>query len=223
MAVKRKVLTFQVLCRLWPRLPLMTTPSMTSLPYPILLASSSPARRQLLQRLQFPFVCASPNIDETPLIGESINALVRRLSKAKAYALASQHPDSLIIGSDQALSLDEEILGKPGSHEAALQQLQRLSGRSVTFYTGLCLLNTASGHCQLGAESYTVSFRTLKPDAIERYLLAEQPYGCAGSFKAEGLGISLFERFDGRDPNSLIGLPLMALVDFLGNEGIAIP
>lgn len=121
------------------------------------------------------------------------------------------------------MSLDEEILGKPGSHEAARQQLLRLSGRSVTFHTGLCLLNTASGRCQLSAETYTVSFRTLKPDAIERYLLAEQPYGCAGSFKSEGLGISLFEHFQGRDPNSLIGLPLMALVDFLGNEDIAIP
>lgn len=196
---------------------------MPTLPQPLLLASSSPARRQLLQRLQLSFTCASPDIDETALIDEGIDTMVSRLSKAKAYALADQHPGTLIIGSDQALSLDDKILGKPGSHEAARQQLQQLSGRSVTFYTGLCLLNTASGHCQLGTETYSVSFRTLKPDAIERYLLAEQPYDCAGSFKSEGLGISLFECFDGRDPNSLIGLPLMALVDFLSKEGIAIP
>jgi len=196
---------------------------MPNLPCPLLLASSSPARRQLLEQLQLPFICASPDIDETPEPGETISEMVSRLSRAKAHALARQHPDTLIIGSDQALSLDGNILGKPGSHEGASQQLQQLSGRSVTFYTGLCLLNTASGHCQLTVETFNVSFRPLSPNSIERYLQAEQPYGCAGSFKSEGLGIALFERFDGRDPNSLIGLPLMALVDFLAGEGIAIP
>jgi MAF protein len=192
-------------------------------PLPLLLASSSPARRQLLERLQLPFSCASPNIDEAPYPEESISNLVSRLSEAKARALAAQYPTALIIGSDQALSLDGRIMGKPGNHERALAQLGQLSGRNVTFYTGLCLLNTQTGHCQLTVEPFTVYFRHLQPAAIERYLLAEQPYGCAGSFKAEGLGISLFERFEGRDPNSLIGLPLMALIDFLGVEGIALP
>lgn len=192
-------------------------------PSPLLLASSSPARRQLLERLQLPFICVSPDIDETPQTGESISNLVSRLSKAKAQALADQHPATLIIGSDQALSLDEEILGKPGNHECANHQLQKLSGRSVTFHTGLCLLNTATGRCQLITETFNVSFRTLSPTTIERYLLADQPYNCAGSFKAEGLGIALFERFEGRDPNSLIGLPLMALVDFLQAEGVVLP
>lgn len=196
---------------------------MPDLPLPLLLASSSPARRQLLERLQLPFTCASPDIDETAQTGEPVSALVSRLSQTKAQALAVQHPDTLIIGSDQALELDGDILGKPGNHEGARQQLQRLSGRSVTFYTGLCLLNTASDRCQLTVETFTVSFRPLNLDSIERYLRADQPYACAGSFKSEGLGIALFERFEGRDPNSLIGLPLMALVDFLAGEGITIP
>lgn len=196
---------------------------MPSLSPALLLASSSPARRQLLARLQHPFTCASPNIDETPRAGESIHDLVSRLSQSKARALANQHPNTLIIGSDQALSLDGEILGKPGDHERACQQLQRMSGRTVAFHTGLCLLNTANGRCHLTTEIFYVSFRPLSAVTIERYLLADQPYDCAGSFKSEGLGIALFERFDGRDPNSLIGLPLMALVDFLQTEGIALP
>lgn len=192
-------------------------------PLPLLLASSSPARRQLLEKLGLPFHCASPDIDESPLPGEDIASLVRRLSTAKARALAATHPDSLIIGSDQALGLDDDILGKPGSHEKAVLQLTRLSGRKVTFHTGLCLLNTRTGHPQTTAETFTVYFRPLQADTIERYLQQDQPYGCAGSFKAEGLGITLFERFEGRDPNSLIGLPLMALVDFLLAEGIQLP
>lgn len=196
---------------------------MPDLPCPLLLASSSPARRELLQRLGLPFSCSSPDIDETPRPGETAFALVRRLSEAKARALSAQHPGSLIIGSDQALSLDGEILGKPSTHENAFAQLSRLSGRSATFLTGLCLLNTATGSCHLTSEPFTVQFRDLTPEAIERYLQADRPYGCAGSFKAESLGIALFTEFQGRDPNSLIGLPLMALVDFLQAEGIAIP
>jgi MAF protein len=196
----------------------MTTPCP-----PLLLASSSPARRQLLERLGLPFDCQSPDIDESPLPGEDVRALVRRLSEAKARALAARHPGHLIIGSDQALSLDGDLLGKPGSHERAARQLERLSGREVTFHTGLCLLNTASGTCQLTAEPFTVRFRRLSAGAIERYLQQDQPYGCAGSFKAESLGITLFQSFEGRDPNSLVGLPLMALVDFLLAEGLALP
>lgn len=190
---------------------------------PLLLASSSPARRNLLCRLGLPFATSSPDIDETALPGEDAIHLTRRLSEAKAQALAPHHPNTLIIGSDQALTLDDDILGKPGSHELAREQLTRLSGRTVTFHTGLCLLNTRSGHCQITVEPFEVSFRPLRADQIERYLQTDQPYGCAGSFKSEALGITLFERFQGRDPNSLVGLPLMALVDFLLAEGLALP
>lgn len=188
----------------------------------LLLASSSPARRELLARLGLPFGTARPEVDETPLPGEDAAALAHRLSEAKARALADRHA-GLIIGSDQALTVDGLILGKPGNHEKAVEQLQRLSGRTVTFHTGLCLLNSRTGRCQVVVEPFQVSVRPLDPAAIERYLRAEQPYGCAGSFKAEGLGITLFQRFDGRDPNSLIGLPLMALTDLLANEGIFLP
>lgn len=190
---------------------------------PLLLASSSPARRQLLERLCLPFGCQAPDIEEAALPGEAVEGLVLRLSEAKARALAPAYPDHLVIGSDQALCLDGDILGKPGSPERARAQLARLSGRQVTFHTGLCLLNTASGRCQLTREEYRVHFRPLDPGTIARYVERDQPWGCAGSFKAEGLGITLFNRFEGRDPNSLIGLPLMALVDFLLAEGITLP
>jgi MAF protein len=190
---------------------------------PLLLASSSPARRKLLLRLGLPFQIGSPDIDETPLPGETIFQMVQRLSEAKARALAPRHTKALIIGSDQALLFDDQILGKPGNHSKARDQLNRLSGQEVTFYTGLCLLNSATGHCQLAVEAFKVAFRELSPATIERYLQADEPYQCAGSFKAEGLGIALFKSFEGRDPNSLVGLPLMALVDFLLNEGIQVP
>lgn len=190
---------------------------------PLLLASSSPARRQLLQRLQIGFTVASPDIDETACPGETVEDLVLRLSEAKARALADAYPGHLIIGSDQALTLDGEILGKPGTPAGARLQLQRLSGRQVTFHTGLCLLNTASGRCQLAREEYAVHFRDLDASSIARYVDRDEPWGCAGSFKAEGLGITLFRSFTGRDPNSLVGLPLMALVDFLLAEGMQLP
>ncbi|HQV41315.1 MAG TPA: nucleoside triphosphate pyrophosphatase [Moraxellaceae bacterium] len=196
---------------------------MPQLPFPLLLASSSPARRVLLSRLNLIFSSSSPDIDEATQPGESAIHLTRRLSEAKARALAADNPNTLIIGSDQALTLDDEILGKPGNHERAQQQLAHLSGRTVTFHTGLCLLNTQSGHCQVTVEPFEVSFRQLGAEQIERYLKVDEPYGCAGSFKSETLGITLFERFNGRDPNSLIGLPLMALVDFLLAEGIILP
>lgn len=190
---------------------------------PLLLASSSAARRQLLARLGLAFTCASPDIDEAPLPGEAAEALAGRLSRAKAEALAATHPHHLIIGSDQALEVEGRILGKPGDFARARQQLQLLSGREVTFHTGLCLLDSGSGRCRLTVEPYTVAFRDLDAATIERYLRAEEPWGCAGSFKSEGLGIALFRHFSGRDPNSLVGLPLMALVDFLACEGIALP
>lgn len=196
---------------------------MPALAPPLILASSSAARRELLSRLGLAFDSQSPDLDETPRPGEGVDALVRRLSAAKAQALAGRFPRHLIIGSDQALSLDGDILGKPGSHERAREQLQRLSGRAATFHTGLCLYNSATQTQQLTVETYTVHVRELAANAIERYLQHDQPYGCAGSFKAESLGISLFHRFEGRDPNSLIGLPLMALVDMLQAEGLALP
>lgn len=196
---------------------------MPDTPLPLLLASSSAARRGLLARLQVPFRHASPDIDETPCPGETVQELVLRLSEAKARALAPRHPGHLIIGSDQALALDGEILGKPGTPERARAQLARLSGRSATFHTGLCLLNSGSGRHQLTREEYTVHFRELDAGTIDRYVARDEPLGCAGSFKAEGLGIALFRGFEGRDPSSLIGLPLMALVDFLQQEGLQLP
>lgn len=196
---------------------------MPPVPPPLVLASSSPARRALLERLRLPFMAEAPEIDESPLAGEDAAGLARRLSEAKARALTARHPGALVIGSDQALSLDGRLLGKPGSHEAATVQLRQLSGRSVTFQTGLCLLNARAGRARTIVEPFTVHFRRLDDAAIERYLRADTPYGCAGSFKSEALGIALFTGFEGRDPSSLVGLPLMALVDLLREEGMAIP
>ncbi|WP_028694941.1 Maf family protein [Pseudomonas cremoricolorata] len=190
---------------------------------PLLLASSSPYRRELLQRLQLPFTCASPNIDEQRLENESPETLVRRLAMDKAKALAARHPEHLIIGSDQVAVLDDQVLGKPHTAERACEQLLAASGRSVTFLTGLALLNTRSGECQVDCVPFTVNFRALDRARIERYIQAEQPLDCAGSFKAEGLGISLFQSTSGNDATSLIGLPLIRLVDMLLHEQVRIP
>lgn len=190
---------------------------------PLILASSSPYRRQLLQRLNLPFSHQSPSIDETPKPGESANELVLRLASEKAMTVAENNPYALIIGSDQVAVLDEKILSKPGNAETALQQLSACSGRSVTFLTGLCLLNSQSGRQQQLVEPFTVHFRELTQDQLERYIQIEQPFDCAGSFKMEGLGISLFERLEGDDPNSLIGLPLIQLVKLLNKEGVILP
>lgn len=187
---------------------------------PIILASSSPYRRQLLQRLALPFQWASPAINETPLPDEDAPQLVARLSEQKARALAAQYPSHLIIASDQAATLNNSILGKPGNHSNAVSQLSRCSGSTIRFYTGLVLLNTDTGKLQQAVEPFAVRFRKLEQGSIERYLLAEKPYDCAGSFKAEGLGIALFQQLSGNDPNSLIGLPLIRLVEFLANENI---
>ena len=190
---------------------------------PLLLASSSPYRRELLARLRHPFNWAVPAIDETARPGESPEALVRRLAEAKARALSGEYPAHLIIGSDQVAVLGERILGKPHDFERARNQLLAASGASVTFLTGLALLNSASGQCQVEVVPFTVHFRQLDEDRISRYLQAEQPYDCAGSFKAEGLGISLFRATEGEDVTSLVGLPLIRLVAMLDREGIAIP
>ena len=190
---------------------------------PLLLASSSVYRRELLARLRLPFNCSSPNIDESHRPGESALELVKRLSLEKARALADSHPQHLIIGSDQVAVLNGEIIGKPHTFDQARQQLLNASGASVTFLTGLTLLNSQTGNYQTDCTPFTVHMRTLSPEQIERYLLAEQPYDCAGSFKAEGLGVSLFQRTEGDDATSLVGLPLIRLVDMLLAEGVEIP
>ncbi|MCU1729085.1 Maf-like protein [Pseudomonas sp. 7P_10.2_Bac1] len=190
---------------------------------PLLLASSSVYRRDLLSRLRLPFICSSPDIDESHRPGESAIELVKRLSLQKAQALAASHPAHLIIGSDQVAVLNDQIIGKPHTFDKARQQLLNASGASVSFLTGLTLLNSQTGHYQTDCVPFTVHMRTLSAEQIERYLHAEQPYDCAGSFKAEGLGVSLFQRTEGDDATSLVGLPLIRLVDMLLAQGVAIP
>ena len=190
---------------------------------PLLLASSSVYRRELLARLRLPFVCSSPDIDESHRPQEPAIELVKRLAREKAQALAGIFPDHLIIGSDQVAVLGERIIGKPHTFENARDQLLAASGASVTFLTGLALLNSQTGHCQVDCVPFTVHMRTLDQASIERYLHAEQPYDCAGSFKAEGLGVSLFQRTEGPDATSLIGLPLIRLIDMLLVEGLQVP
>ena len=190
---------------------------------PLLLASSSIYRRELLARLRLPFTCRSPDIDESPRPGETASDLVQRLAREKAQALAGGHASHLIIGSDQVAVLDGRILGKPHTFAKALEQLSAASGTRVTFLTGLALLNSQTGHCQVDCIPFTVHMRELSPERITRYLLAEQPYDCAGSFKAEGLGVSLFQNTEGPDATSLIGLPLIRLVDMLLTENVDTP
>ena len=188
----------------------------------LILASTSPFRRELLARLGLPFATQAPDADESHRPGEDAPALVARLAELKARAVARHEPGALIVGSDQAAVLDGKIIGKPGDHERATAQLQRASGRAVTFYTGLCLLDSASGQRQTAVDVFKVVFRRLAPEMIESYLRREQPYHCAGSFKSEGLGIALFERLEGDDPTSLIGLPLIRLTRMLEAAGVAV-
>lgn len=186
----------------------------------LLLASTSPYRKLLLEKLNLSFMTAAPQVDETPLPGEHAEALVLRLAVAKAQTLALAYPDHLIIGSDQVCVLNGEITGKPHSVENACAQLRKASGQCVTFYTGLALYNSHSKQLQTLCEPFHVHFRTLSDQEIASYVQREQPLNCAGSFKSEGLGIALFEKLEGRDPNALIGLPLIALLDMLRAEGL---
>jgi len=186
----------------------------------LVLGSTSPFRRSLLEKLGLPFQCAKPEVDESALANESADALVARLAEAKAAAVAKDYPDALIIGSDQVAVVDGQILGKPKTHERAVEQLSAASGKVVTFYTGLCLFNSATGKSQIEVEPFEVHFKHLSPAQINGYLYKEEPYNCAGSFKSEGLGILLFDKLSGRDPNTLIGLPLITLGEMLANEGI---
>jgi MAF protein len=185
----------------------------------LILASTSPYRRLLLEKLGIPFTCAAPEVDELPLPAETPRHLVLRLAQAKAQALAERFPHHLIIGSDQVCVLDGEITGKPHTEENARKQLKKASGNIVTFYTGLALYNSVNGQLQTECEPFDVHFRHLTEQEINHYVLKESPLNCAGSFKSEGLGIALFERLEGRDPNTLVGLPLIALCQMLRREG----
>lgn len=195
---------------------------------PLILASSSVYRRSLLERLRLPFTCTAPDIDETPHAGEPPAATAARLALAKAQAVATANPQALIIGSDQVAELNGTpgvlgmALGKPGNHENALRQLQAVRGRRVVFHTALCLLDTASGRHQLETVPTVALFRDLSDAQIERYLLLEQPYDCAGSAKIESLGVALLHKIESDDPTALIGLPLMTLVGMLKREGVEV-
>lgn len=180
----------------------------------IVLGSTSPFRKSLLEKLNVPFECASPNIDESELVEETPVALVERLAVEKAKAIKN-YPDALIVGSDQVAVYNGEILGKPHNFKNAFVQLTKFSGNAVTFYTGLAVLDSKSNSVHSLVEPFIVHFNTLSESDITRYLHAEEPYNCAGSFKSEALGICLFKKLEGDDPNTLIGLPLIKLVSLL--------
>lgn len=186
----------------------------------LILASSSIYRRDLLSRLCIPFTTESPEVDETPLPGESPETTALRLAEVKARKVGQRHEDALIIGCDQVAVLDNVQLGKPLVHDVAVEQLRLMRGRSVTFHSAMCLYNSHTGRLQSTIVPYEVKFRALSDAEIERYLFKEQPYHCAGSAKSEGLGIALIEHMRGDDPNALIGLPLIALINMLSNEGV---
>ena len=188
----------------------------------LVLASTSPYRRELLARLGLPFEVANPRTAESPLPGESPSQTALRLSEAKARAVAADYPDALIIGSDQVAEMDGRVFGKPGSHERAVAQLKELSGRTVNFFTGLCLLDSRTGQADMLGVPTLVGFRELADHEIENYLRREPAYNCAGSAKSEGLGIALLERIEGTDPNALVGLPLIALCELLRRRGVEI-
>ncbi|HEY5851454.1 MAG TPA: Maf family nucleotide pyrophosphatase [Lysobacter sp.] len=188
----------------------------------LILASTSVYRRELLSRLRLPFDTARPDSDETPMPGEAPAALAARLAQAKASAVASLRPGAWVIGSDQVAEFDGRTLGKPGGREAAIAQLAAMSGRRVQFHTGVCVMQ--AGRAPLLAQDLTVvEFRDLDGGQIARYVDAEQPFDCAGSFKSEGLGISLFEAIDSRDPTALVGLPLISTARLLRQAGFELP
>jgi MAF protein len=189
----------------------------------LVLASSSPFRRELLARLGLPFDAASPDVDESPLPGEAPDALAARLAEAKARALRGRFPGARFIGSDQVAVARGRVLGKPGNAAAAAAQLRWQSGGRTDFYTGLCLYDDATGVAQTVVEPFSVTFRTLTDAHIARYVAADEPFGCAASFRSEARGITLFTAMEGRDPNALVGLPLIALVDLLAAAGVELP
>lgn len=188
----------------------------------LVLASTSPFRKAILDKLGLKFDTESPKTDETPQLRETPQHLVERLSIAKAKAVADKTKNALVIGSDQVSVINGEIIGKPHTHENAVKQLQNASGKTVTFFTGLCLYNSDTQQYQSEVIPFDVVFRPLTDKQIESYLKKEEPYNCAGSFKSEALGIVLFEKLQGEDPNTLMGLPLIRLVKMLENENFSI-
>lgn len=186
----------------------------------LVLASTSIYRSELLKRLQLPFEVISPDVDETPLPNESARATSLRLAEAKAHAVAGHYPNALIIGSDQVALLDGQQLGKPLTHDNAVKQLQSMCGKTTCFYTALTLLNSKTGNMQTEVAENFVTLHNLSDAEIEGYLLKEQPYHCAGSAKSEGLGIALMSKMTGDDPNALIGLPLILLIEMLRRENV---
>lgn len=196
---------------------------MTSQPREIVLASSSSYRKALIGRLGLDCMILAPEIDETALPGEGPVATAIRLAQAKARKVAASRPASLIIGSDQVALFDNTVLGKPGSHEAAVRQLQLMSGKTTVFHTAVCLYDAASEEMQCANVPTTVQMRELTDAVIERYLQRDQPYDCAGSAKIEALGIALVEKVESDDPTALIGLPLITLVTMLKRAGIILP
>lgn len=194
--------------------------SQPSLMPTLILASTSPYRRALLERLRLPFRVCKPGVDEARLPNESAEQMVCRLAQAKATVVAREDPTAWVIGSDQCAVLDGQILGKPGTHARAFEQLEAASGKQVIFHTGLCLMQRASDFERVMNVPFSVHFRELTAREIEHYLQREQPYDCAGSFKSEGLGITLFQSMQGDDPSALIGLPLIALCAMLREAGL---
>ncbi|BEI40523.1 Maf-like protein [Polynucleobacter sp. HIN9] len=187
----------------------------------LILASSSPYRQQLLERLGMPFVAIAPNLDESPLLGETPKNLTLRLAQAKAQAIASLHRNAWVIGSDQSADLNGHMIGKPGSHAAALAQLKQMQGQAVVFHTSLCLIG--QNFCKTIHVPTTVQFRNLPEQVLDQYLRLEKPYDCAGSAKSEGMGIILLEKIESEDPTALIGLPLIALTSLFLEAGISLP
>ncbi|GAL38050.1 Maf/YceF/YhdE family protein [Vibrio maritimus] len=186
----------------------------------LILASTSPYRAELLAKLGLPFEAIAPQVDETARSDESAMQLVQRLAEQKARALQNE-PNALVIGSDQVCIIDGQIIGKPLNRETAIAQLNQQSGKTIRFYTGLAVVNTNTGECDVTVDTFDVTFRTLNQAQIKRYVDLEQPYYCAGSFKSEGLGISLFSALEGKDPNTLVGLPLIDLVSMLDKHGLS--
>ncbi len=196
------------------------TYNLTYMKQPLILASSSPYRKELLQRLHLDFEVFSPDIDESQLADERPEQTALRLAQLKARKIGETHPEAIIIGCDQVATLDGIQLGKPGDHENAIKQLQMMRGKQVTFHSALCLYNAKTQHMQAEVVPYIVEFRNLSDKQIDNYLSIEKPYNCAGSAKSEGLGIALISAMHGEDPNALIGLPLIKLISMLTTENI---
>lgn len=186
----------------------------------LVLASTSPYRRELLARLGVPFAVAAPDVDETPLSGESPDETAQRLSVLKAKAVAGKYPDALIIGSDQVALLEGVHLGKPGTHERAVEQLKAMRGKALEFHTALCVYNAKTGSLQTANVPVRLVMRNYSDAQIENYLRRDTPYNCCGSARSESLGIALIARFETEDPNALVGLPLIKLTEMLAREGL---